>query len=447
MYNDRDMEQMSDEMLAALDLAEKAHTLVTAGEYDEAARLLDQAETVEPMCSRIYLERGGMYVMQDELEKAIDQYKRCLLINKKDGEAHFMMGNTYLMMDDWGMAELSYKKADEYGYKDIYLLHNLGYAQERQGEYDDAVAVYERCIDTYPDWYPPRLRLAGCLMTMHRYDDAIKVSAECEVRFLDIPECCEQLAHVYLASGHLEDAERTIREGLERFPKYGPLLLALMENSVLMGRDEEADQIAQQIVSLPDVPDVFAQRAEMVQAQAYFKAQKLPEAITCFERVIEHEPEGEPNVEARSMLMTLYRHEERWEDLQRLAADCQRTKEADGLLCAAYAMEPLAATKLGHPTEAEVLYRNGLRHLIMICVKESTRIDAHAYRCMCHTGLGEFDKAREQLRYMKSIIGDNLATKELEADILRAEGNVVEADRIMAELQESVAQLSKEVFG
>jgi len=147
------------------------------------------------------------------------------------------------------------------------------------------------------------------------------------------------------------------------------------------------------------------------------------------------------------MLMTLYRHEERWEDLQRLAADCQRTKEADGLLCAAYAMEPLAATKLGHPTEAEVLYRNGLRHLIMICVKESTRIDAHAYRCMCHTGLGEFDKAREQLRYMKSIIGDNLATKELEADILRAEGNVVEADRIMAELQESVAQLSKEVFG
>ncbi len=437
------LEDASAEMLEALDLVEKSHMLIQKAEYDEAERLLARAEDTEPMCSRIYLERGGLRVMQSDYYGAIDQYKRCLLINKEDPEALYMMGNTYLLLEDFENAVNAYAKADKQGYQSMHLLNNMGYCAEKKGDYDTALRSYQRAIDENPQWYVPYLRKVACLMVMRKVDQAEQEAREAVRIFPNVADCRIELARTLTAQFKMQEAEAVLREGTAQFPDDLQLKLMLMDNSIAMNRTEEAEKIVGDIRAMEDIPPEVLSHVDKTEAEAYLRAEKTDKAIECFERCVERDTPEEPDVDARTILMTLYRTMEEWDKLQAISADSLKTSRANNELCSGYAMEAIAADHLGHKEEAAILYKEGIRKLTMIAIKDRARVDTHVYRIMCHIGLNEFDKAYEELEYVQKATGDEMSTKELRAQILRAEGRIAEAEKLEGELKTLFKALRK----
>lgn len=439
----KNLDTATPEMLEALDLVEKAHMLIQNDEYDEAGRLLEKAEEIEPMCSRVYLERGGLLVMTGNYQGAIEQYKRSLLIDKNDAETHYMMGNTYLLLRDFDKAITSYQRSDKNGYEDMHLYNNLGYCEEQNGKYDDAIVSYQRAIEKYPDWDAPYLRKIGCLMTMRKIDQAEEEAQKAVKLFPSIPGMWEELGRIYSAQFKYLETEKLLREATEHFPDHLGLKIMLLETCIALGKDEDVKQLGKEIRSVEGIPNEILSRIDKAEGAAYFRADQLDKAIESYEQCVKRDSKEEPDIEARSVLMTIYRVQGQYEKLQALAADSQKTAKADTELCSAYFMEAIAAEEMGHHEEAKVLYKEAIRQYMMISIKQRSRVDTHVYRALCHIGLKEFDKAEEELNYVERVSGENAGTKELRAQLLRAEGKDQEAEILEGEFKQAIEKMKK----
>lgn len=438
-----DLNNASPEMLEALDLVEKSHLLIQNDEYDAAEELLKKAEEIEPMCGRIYLERGGLLVMRGIYPAAIEEYKRSLLINPEDGETLYMMANTNLLLNEFDQAISSYKKAEKSGYESMHMLNNLGYCLEQKGKYDDALVYYQKAIDKYPEWEAPYLRRIGCLTVMRKITQAEEEAQKAVEIFPTIPGCWEELARLYRAQFKFIEAEKVLKDAAERFPNHLGLKIMLLENCIALNREDEVKKIGAEVRSVEGMPPEILSRIDKAEGAEYFRAEKIDNAIECYERCVERDTPENPDLEARNVLLTIYRVRKMYPKMQALAADCQKTSRASDELCSAYAMEAIAADEMGHKEEATALYREAIRQYMMISIKQRSRVDTHVYRVMCHLGLNELDKAKEELDYVERVAGANGGTKELRAQLLRAEGKTAEADAMEAEFLRTIENMKR----
>jgi tetratricopeptide (TPR) repeat protein len=108
----------------------------------------------------------------------------------------------------------------------------LAIEAESQGRYPEAVAHLERLLRSHPDHAEARLRLAVNLRRLGKPHDADRLlagltqgSTEPWVLALAYHETARSL----LTAGRLDDAEKTLREGLKRLPGDEKLLLLLAE--------------------------------------------------------------------------------------------------------------------------------------------------------------------------------------------------------------------------
>ncbi|MBQ6399570.1 MAG: tetratricopeptide repeat protein [Clostridia bacterium] len=431
----KNLDQVSPQMLEALDLTEKAHMLIVNDEFEEAEKLLEKAEKTEPMCSRIYLEKGGLKVLRADYAGALEEYRRTLMIDENDPEAHYMMGNTHLLLDEFKTAELEYAAADRAGYEDMHLLNNMGFCQERQGKYDAALRSYQRTIEKYPEWDVPYIRRIGCLMVMRKIEQAEEEAKAAKDRFPDIPAAWKEYARTLSSQYKYEQAENLLREAVQRFPENIDLKLHLMDVCIIMGKEAEAQKLSAEIRAIEGIPPEVLTHLDKVEADAYLRTEQIDKAIECYRACVARDTPENPDVEARQVLMTIYRTTGRYKELQQLAADSTRTVKGEDELCSAHVMEAIAVDEMGRKEEAAALYREAIRKMTMIAVKQRSRVDTHVYRAMCHIGLGETDKAMEEVDYVEKVSGENLGTKELRAQILRKEGKTAEAEALEQELK------------
>lgn len=317
----------------------------------------------------------------------------------------------------------------------MHLLNNLGFCQERQGKYDAALRNYQRTIDQYPEWDAPYIRRIACLMVMRKIEQAEEEAKAARERFPDIPAAWREYARTLSAQYKYEQAETLLREAVLRFPENIDLKLHLLDVCIIMGKEEEAQRIAAEIRAIEGIPAEVLSHLDKVEADAYLRTEQIDKAIACYQACLDRDTYENPDVESRQVLMTIYRTTGKYKELQQLAADCIKTSKGQDELCSAHVMEAIAVDEMGRKEEAEALYREAIRKMTMIAVKQRSRVDTHVYRAMCHIGLGETDKAMEEINYVEKISGENLGTKELKAQVLRKEGKIAEAEALEAELK------------
>jgi tetratricopeptide (TPR) repeat protein len=105
-------EPMSDKMLARVDLgddprpyANLAETLFKKGLVAEAITMLEQASNLNPYDADAHTNLGGVYLMNNRLDRAIEEFDAALKINPASAEAHNNMGTAYLRK---GRPDLAY---------------------------------------------------------------------------------------------------------------------------------------------------------------------------------------------------------------------------------------------------------------------------------------------------------------------------------------------------
>lgn len=114
----------------------------------KAQELLEQS----PKTFKVWNILGASAAEKGMENKAIDAYKKCILLNPNYPDAYYNMGNTLHNLNKHDEAVISYKKAVSIkpDYAEAY--YNMGLVFRDQGKLDDAIKSYESFILLRPNY-------------------------------------------------------------------------------------------------------------------------------------------------------------------------------------------------------------------------------------------------------------------------------------------------------
>ena len=153
----------------------------------EALKLLNDVELMEPSNPDIYTTRGYIYSQMGLSEQAIENYKTALNYSEQPDEVMIALGVEFLSQEKYLDAIYYLKKAVNFNPENDYALSELFIA------YDYALTINEKFASAY-------FNKANALASLNRFNEAIDVYKETfdheepdSIAYYYIGECYEQL--------------------------------------------------------------------------------------------------------------------------------------------------------------------------------------------------------------------------------------------------------------
>jgi type IV pilus assembly protein PilF len=129
-----------------------AGILTTAGcaTQPQAGASVDMAtpadDTDQRKRARIRLELASSYYEEGKIEVALDELKQVLAIDPVFGEAYNLRGLIYMRLGDMQQAEDNFRRAVMLNPRDADAHHNLGWMQCQRGRYLEASRSYQQAL-------------------------------------------------------------------------------------------------------------------------------------------------------------------------------------------------------------------------------------------------------------------------------------------------------------
>ncbi|TNF53524.1 tetratricopeptide repeat protein [bacterium] len=167
-----------------------------------------EAIRLNPRDKRSFNYLGLISAQRQEYDKAISYYKRAIAIDKNYSEAMNNLGVTYLETENWEEAIKYFREALKNPlYATPEKAHaNLGYAQYRKGNYEEAEYVLQTALLKYPRSNYSAYVLGLVYTALEKMDDAIEIfDTAVNMAPYDL-EARWELAHAYLRVGRNKKA-------------------------------------------------------------------------------------------------------------------------------------------------------------------------------------------------------------------------------------------------
>jgi tetratricopeptide (TPR) repeat protein len=103
---------------------------------------------------------GVKYALEGRLDEAAAAFEQVVRLDRKNGDAHFSLGNIYAEQGRWGDAARAYRQAVGLRKRDGEAFNGLGLALAGAGEYEQAAEAFKRAAEIYPQWAEPRFHLS-----------------------------------------------------------------------------------------------------------------------------------------------------------------------------------------------------------------------------------------------------------------------------------------------
>jgi tetratricopeptide (TPR) repeat protein len=120
-------------------------------DWEEAAKALQQATSVNSHLYAAHLDLADTYVLLGQLEKAILRYRLAIETNPKDPEPWRHLGNLYKQTGDETKAKECFDKVKILEPKSEEDLLKTGQDLTSQKRYDEAMAVFQRALQKNPN--------------------------------------------------------------------------------------------------------------------------------------------------------------------------------------------------------------------------------------------------------------------------------------------------------
>lgn len=154
-------------------------------EYDKAMPLLSEALEHDPTLVEAHGGLGLIYSENGRTKKAIEEYKKEILINPNNAVVRNRLGILYLEQNRFEEAKYEFKKAAELDLpkKSLYL-HNLATALLEEGNYKEAEQILLDCIAATPADQKNNLAILHCTLgktyeMMERFSEALSEYKDC----------------------------------------------------------------------------------------------------------------------------------------------------------------------------------------------------------------------------------------------------------------------------
>ncbi|MGB8951742.1 MAG: tetratricopeptide repeat protein [Candidatus Aminicenantales bacterium] len=167
---------------SSLSLFEEGNQLYAEKKYDEAISIYEQFIQKNPDIFQVHFNIGNCYKEKNELDKAMEEYKKILeeVKNREEisgvkeiaAKALAAMGECYLKQKDFENAQKYFKSSIELYPKDEALAYNVGQIYFSNNNIEEAIHYFELAKQINPNWGSPYLRLGYAYLNKGDYAKA-----------------------------------------------------------------------------------------------------------------------------------------------------------------------------------------------------------------------------------------------------------------------------------
>lgn len=123
-------------------------------------RALEYGDMNENFRIAILVNRGIIYAAMGEFQRASADYQRAENMNDEVPEIYVNRGNLWFSTARYGDAIEAYSRALELGMHDSQVGYlNRAFALERLGNFEEALADYQRALEIAPEWNLARQKI------------------------------------------------------------------------------------------------------------------------------------------------------------------------------------------------------------------------------------------------------------------------------------------------
>ena len=242
-------------------------------EFRAALKLDPNSAGVRVAMAETMLEMG-------DVSKAVTTLQEAAQMAPDDLDVHLMLGRIYgeahsqEQMRKKALAE--FEKVLDLDSENLEALQNAAELRAEDRDYEKAVEYFERFRKLMPSSIGACYSEAQALISLNRYDDAIRVlKAGLDIRD-DIPDYTLLLGHLLAHQGRFEEAVQVYRRGLDSDPSNQDprVALGLAEAHLHLGDGPEAVALLEKLSG--DHPDDSEIRYDL--ARAYLEVNRLDDA-------------------------------------------------------------------------------------------------------------------------------------------------------------------------
>jgi len=247
-------------------------------------------QTVEQL-----LEDGASFLRKENFDEAMKRFNRVLVVDPKNGEAHFRIGQLFLQKRDVenGLSYLT--KAIRLEPKNARFSLNLASIFERQNKLPEAVAEYQRLLGTGTrdkrlKEAEKRLSLATGRMLGQKgeFNAALLIFNGLLLEYPDDAEVLYFVGGAYVQLNRVQEAEATYRKLRDSQPSNALVHLNLANIYEHTGRIADSLKELQAIIDMKDAGDLAAQariRYGLIAGREKMQKKDWAGAIESFRRV------------------------------------------------------------------------------------------------------------------------------------------------------------------
>ncbi len=288
----RDVAALIDETaMGEFEMGKALYGLLSAGFIHRTGRST-AAKTAGPTGAQIDEARnlGVAFYKTGMLEESAREFRRVVGLRPTDGGAYFYLGLVALKQARWEEAAKQFREALERGGQRAAVLYNLGLAYEKSGRLEEAEHAFaDASAMARHDW---RVLAGWGITALRRGDYEVACGRLDRAREVAGPNSLSPIwywAHA-LASAAQEDfqrAERTLREGLERFPEHPVLRNNLGVVLEILGCYDEAEEI----LGAAMVEDPWLAQLSKNLGDLHYRAGRFDEAWEAYQRCAKLQPD------------------------------------------------------------------------------------------------------------------------------------------------------------
>ncbi|MFQ6044871.1 MAG: tetratricopeptide repeat protein [Gemmatimonadales bacterium] len=276
--------------LGEFEVGKVLYGLITAGFLHRTGRS-EAPKAVEGEEGRVEEHRnlGVAFYRTGMYDEATREFRRVVDIRPSDGSAHFYLGLIAARRSQWEEAVQRFTRARECGGNRPTILYNLALSYERSGSFDEAEDLYAEAVAKSPN--DPRILMGWGIAALHRgdYDVAIgRLDRAFEVSGAGPPGPLWYWARS-LAAAALErypDAEKVLREGIDRYPDHVVLRNNLAVLLEILGDTEGAEETLGAALAVdPSLPHLSKNLGDL-----YYRAGRYDEAWEAYRRAVKQQP-------------------------------------------------------------------------------------------------------------------------------------------------------------
>ncbi len=265
-------------------------SLINLYNQGQLQKVLDQAAVLLnhfPNSSVLHNMCGVVFNSLDQLDDAIDSYKRALSIRPDYADAYNNIGNALQVQDKLEEAIVAYNKALSIDPDHADAHNNLGDVLQEQGKIEEAIVAFNKLLSLKPNYAGPYNKIGNALQVQGKLEEAIVAYNKALSIDPDHADAYNNMGIALQGQDKLEEAIVAYNRALAIKPDYAEAFNnmgnALKDHGKL---EEEIEAYNNALAIKPDYADAYNNMGVALQDQG-----KIEEAIVAYNKALAIKPD------------------------------------------------------------------------------------------------------------------------------------------------------------